>query len=376
MRILVLTHEFPPIGGGGGQAAEDIARVLARRGHEVRVLTAHLRGLPRRECRQQVEVLRVSSGRHSTYKAGFATMAGYLLAGAARGLPLLRQWRPELIHVHFAVPAGVLAWFLSRLTGIPYVLTAHLGDVPGGVPDKTGRWFRFVYPFTPAIWRRATRVVAVSTFTRDLALRHYPVAIQVVPNGVDLTALYPAPASREATPRIVFAGRFVTQKNPLQVVRSLAALRDLPWNCTMLGDGPLRPAVEQEIAAQGLSERITLTGWVTPQEVRAHFERSAILFMPSRSEGLPVVGVQALAMGLAIVASRVGGFVDVVEPGRNGALHDPDDAAGMLQSLRALLADTTALAQAQACSREIAQRFDLEAVASSYETIFAEVVAR
>ncbi len=376
MRILVLTHEFPPIGGGGGQAAEDIARVLARRGHEVRVLTAHLRGLPRRECRQQVEVLRVSSGRHRAYKAGFATMAGYLLAGAARGLPLLRQWRPELIHVHFAVPAGGLAWFLSRLTGIPYVLTAHLGDVPGGVPDKTGRWFRFVYPFTPAIWRRATRVVAVSTFTRDLALRHYPVAIQVVPNGVDLTALYPAPASREATPRIVFAGRFVTQKNPLQVVRSLAALRDLPWNCTMLGDGPLRPAVEQEIAAQGLSERITLTGWVTPQEVRAHFERSAILFMPSRSEGLPVVGVQALAMGLAIVASRVGGFVDVVEPGRNGALHDPDDAAGMLQSLRALLADTTALAQAQACSREIAQRFDLEAVASSYETIFAEVVAR
>ena len=70
-------------------------------------------------------------------------------------MKLAREWKPDLIHVHFAVPAGALAWILRRLTGIPYVLTAHLGDVPGGVPEKTGRWFRWIYPFTPPIWKKS-----------------------------------------------------------------------------------------------------------------------------------------------------------------------------------------------------------------------------
>jgi len=61
------------------------------------------------------------------------------------------------------------------------VLTVHLGDVPKGVPDKTDRWFRWVYPFTPPIWQGAARVTAVSEYTRRLALTYYPVSPQVIP---------------------------------------------------------------------------------------------------------------------------------------------------------------------------------------------------
>jgi glycosyltransferase involved in cell wall biosynthesis len=165
-----------------------------------------------------------------------------------------------VIHVHFAVPAGPAALVVSRLTGIPYLLTAHLGDVPGGTPEKTGRWFRWIYPFTPPVWKLAARVVAVSEFTRELAIRSYPVEVQVIPNGVDLAALDPGSLRAGSPPLVVFAGRFVTQKNPLQVVRTLAELRDLPWRCAMLGDGPLRAEVEAEIDRRGLRDRFLLPG--------------------------------------------------------------------------------------------------------------------
>src|SRR5688500_12511598 len=128
MRILVLNHEFPPIGGGGGRAAEDICRTLAKHGYEIKVLTAHLKGLPREEERDGYQVIRLPSLRAQAYKASFLSMVVYVLVGLWTGRRLLSSFKPEVIHAHFAVPAGALAWALSRMTGIPYILTIHLGD--------------------------------------------------------------------------------------------------------------------------------------------------------------------------------------------------------------------------------------------------------
>jgi len=375
MRLLVLIHEYPPIGGGGGAAARDLCRGLARRGHDIKVLTAHYKGLPLREMDEGVDVIRLRSRRRQPFRAGLPEMGTFVLAGLWAGRGLTRVWRPDVIHAHFAVPAGAAAWALSRLTHIPYILTAHLGDVPGGVPEKTGKWFRWLMPFTHRIWRDAARVVAVSGFTRDLALKHYHTRIDVIPNGVDLSALAPSEIKLNDPPRLVFAGRFVAQKNPLQVPRVLATLKDLPWECSMLGDGALLEETRAEIARLGLSERFRLPGWVTPQAVLDEFSRADILFMPSRSEGLPVVGVQALACGLALVVGRAGGFVDLVSDGENGSLHDPDDADGMSASLRALLADASALRRARQNSLARAEAFDITRVVNAYESLLKEIAA-
>lgn len=374
MRVLVIIHEYPPIGGGGGAAARDICRGLAKRGYEVKVLTAHYKGLSRREQDEGVAVIRLPSLRRQLYRAALPEMAAFVLASLWAGLRLTRVWRPDAIHAHFAVPAGAAAWTLSRLTRIPYLLTAHLGDVPGGVPDKTGKWFRWIKPFTHPIWRNAARVVAVSGYTRDLALKHYNAPIEVVPNGVDLAALSPSSLEPHDPPRIVFAGRFVEQKNPLQAPRVLAALKDLRWKCSMLGDGPLLEATRVEIARLGLTERFHLPGWIAPEEVLAEFQRSDILFMPSRSEGLPVVGVQALACGLALVVSRAGGFVDLAAHGENGFIHDSGDAEGFAASLRLLLADPSALRRARQNSLARAEAFDIRRVVETYENLLREIV--
>ncbi len=369
MKILVLIYEYPPIGGGGGRVAQDLCHGLAARGHEVRVLTAHYGDLPFEEQEGDVLVRRLVSGRKQAFKAGLGAMGGYVAACTWRGLGLARKWKPDVIHAHFAVPTGAAALVISALTGVPYVLTAHLGDVPGGVPEKTGKWFKFIYPFTPPIWKGARAIAAVSGHTQRLAQQSYPVNVQVIPNGVDLRRLDPGEIALNNPARIVFAGRFQPQKNPLQIVRTLAALRDLPWECVMIGDGPLRPAVEAEIASCGLGQRIHLKGWVTPEEVLAWYARSDILFMPSLSEGLPVAGVQALAMGLALAVGRAGGFVDLVDEGVNGFLADASAPEGFERGLRKLLTDRDYLLSARAASREIARRFDLDKVVDAYETL-------
>ncbi len=373
MRILVLVHEFPPVGGGGGRVAEDICSKLVQRGHEVKVLTTHIRGLPFKEERNGFQVIRVGSLRKQPYRASFLSMAIYILAGLWTGLHLLIGFRPDVIHGHFAVPAGALAWLLSRLTRIPYILTVHLGDVPGGVPEKTDVWFRWVYPFTPRIWRDAKEIIAVSEFTRQLALKKYKEKVRVVPNGADLSALMPRDIFLNDPPRIVFAGRFMEQKNPVQFVHTLNELKGLKWQSVMIGDGPLMQDIKCAIEKYGLQDRFQLTGWLEPREVLDWFDKSDILFMPSRSEGLPVVGVQALAKGLAIVASRVGGFVDLVDEAHNGYLIESSETADFSTSLSGLLSDSHRLLSFRSASLEKARSFGLEQIVKEYENIFLRI---
>lgn len=376
MRILVLIHEYPPVGGGGGRVAEDICRGLVQRGHEIRVLTAHVAGQAVHEERDGVRIIRLRSGRRFPFQATFPSMLRFVLASIAAGLQLAREWKPDLIHAHFAVPAGPAARTLSRWMGIPYIITIHLGDVPGGAPEKTDRWFQWVYPFTPNVWKSAAAIIAVSEFTRQLALKHYPVDVQVIPSGIDLAAFRERTITVGQPPSLIFTGRLVEQKNPLLVVHTLAELKDLSWNCTLVGDGPLRRELEDEINKYGLADRFALTGWIDQKGVIEFLERSDVLFMPSRSEGMPIAGIQALATGLAIVAGRAGGFTELVEQGVNGYLFDPTDRESPRRYLRELLTSPQRLLAFKRASRTMASRFDLQRVVDQYESLFQEILRR
>jgi len=377
MKILVLIHEFPPVGGGGGRVARDIAIKLAEHGHDLKVLTAHINGLPLTEEILGVQVERTSISRKTAFRADLSEMALYNLAVINRGQSVVRAWHPDLIHAHFAVPAGAAAFALSKLTGVPYLLTAHLGDVPGAVPEKTDRWFKWIYPFTPPIWRSASKVVAVSEFTRQMALKHYDVPIEVIPNGVDLDSL-PVHQLRNpgSPPRIVFAGRFMEQKNPGHLLQALEMLRDLSWQCTMLGDGPLLESLRENVKASGLAERISMPGWVTPELVLAKFAESDLLVLPSRSEGLSVVGIQALGIGLAMLLSDAGGNLELVRDGENGFLFPTGDVNTLAERLKKLIEDPSMLQSAQLKSREMARKFELSEVISQYENIFASMIKK
>lgn len=374
MKILVLNHEFPPIGGGGGQAAADLCRALADRGHEVRIITSLGPGVEKLETRNGLQVLRVPVGRRTAARASFLSMLRYLLRAFFPAFRWIRRWKPDIIHVHFAVPTGVLAWVLSKLSGTPYLLTAHLGDVPGGVPEKTKKWFRWIMPLTPPIWRSAEKVVAVSEYTRQLALQHYAVDIEVIPNGVPLKDNQQI--HLQSPPRLLFAGRFQPQKNLLFLIRALAQVQDLEWDCVLIGDGPQREIIEKHISEHGLQKRIKLTGWISPEAVDDWMTHSDVLVMPSLSEGLPVVGVKALANGLALVVNRAGGLSELVDESTNGRSCSVGDEGCFVDSLRWVLSEPQRLLTLRANSLVRAQAYDIQKIANEYERVIEEVLRR
>ncbi|HSI14685.1 MAG TPA: glycosyltransferase family 4 protein [Chthoniobacter sp.] len=372
MRILVLCYEYPPLGGGGGRVAQSIARQMAARGHEVRVQTAALGCRSAVEQDEGVAVYRTASGRRKADTCSVPEMGLYCATSFFPTLRHIREWKPDVIHAHFAVPTGALAWAASRLTGVPYVLTAHLGDVPGGVPDQTDKLFRLIGPVANRIWSDAAGATAVSTFVQELAERAYHRPVTRILNGIDLRERPAPPGTLRSMRHLVFVGRFNPQKNLPILINAFARLNASNWRATIIGDGPDRETVEGLIEKHRLGDWIALTGWLPASQVAAVLDDADILCMPSASEGMPVAAVEALKHGLAIVASDIPGVRDVVEHGVNGYRLRLDDSYA--HKLSWLLESDETLQAMKHASWEKARDFEITAVADQYEAVLRDAV--
>lgn len=358
------------MGGGGGRVARTVAEGLAQRGHEVRVQTAALGWRSTREQSPGVEVFRTASGRRLPDTCTVPEMAAYVATSALPALRHALAWRPHVVHAHFALPTGALALALRLLARTPYVLTAHLGDVPGGVPEQTDRLFRRLGPAAGWVWQQAAAATAVSGFVQELAERAYGRPVHRILNGLSLAGRaplwLPAPG---AVPHLLFLGRFNAQKQAPLLIAALARLRDLPWRLTMVGDGPDHAAVRAAVAEHGLGERVTLTGWRTAAEVEALLAEAEVLCLPSSAEGMPVAAIEALKFGLALATSDIPGVRDVVTHGTNGLTAPVGHVATYAENLRALVAEAPLRERLRRASYEKAAEFELEGILAAYEAV-------
>jgi len=375
LRILTLCYEYPPIGGGGGAVAKSVAERLAERGHEVRLITGGMRQLPRRETINGIEIHRTLPSRRRADRCTVPEMAAYLALAIIPAFRQIASWYPHVMHAHFAVPTGALAFALSRFRDVPYVITAHLGDVPGGFAEQTAGLFRWMKPWTIPIWKHAAGISAVSEHVRDLATKAYDVPVQTILNGVPTTGMISAPPGVHDPPHIVFAGRFVSQKNLPILIDALSRLRSARWRATLIGDGPLMDELREQIDAAGFHERIALPGWQDRASVDQIMAGADLFIIPSSAEGLPMAAVQALQHGLAIVGSDIGGLHDVIVNEVNGFLVPVGDASALATKLQLLLEDRALLLRMKTASRSRGPLFDLDRITTQYENLLRAAAA-
>ena len=246
-----------------------------------RCIPQGIHSLPAREVRDGYTIIRSFALRRRLHTCTVPEMAAYLALTLVPTLKHVYAWKPDVIHVHFAVPTGVIAWLIHQLTGIPYVLSVYLGDVPGGVPEQTDHLFKWIKPLTIPIWKAAAAVIAPATHIRHLARQHYDVSTEIIPNGIDLAGAVTSPAAPANPVRLVFAGRLSIQKNPLFLLESLSQVKHLPWRLDILGDGPLRVAaqnlaMELGLDFQGLFPRLGDVGAGADRHGKQRYSRAAL----------------------------------------------------------------------------------------------------
>lgn len=252
----------------------------------------------------------------------------YLVQACAL-LGAFREDRIEHVHAHFGTKAAAVAMLCRELGGPPYSFTIH-GPLEFELAPLLSLHEKIA---------RAEFVVGITDFCRSQIWRNcgagHRKKVHVVTCGVDSGFLDQEPVPIPCAPRLVFVGRLSEHKAPGMLVEAAGRLhRDgVPFEITFAGDGELRPEIEAAIARGGLAGQVRVTGFSDEAAVRKYIREARALVLPSFTEGLPVVLMEAFALGRPVVSTFISGIPELVEPGKSGWLVP----AGSLDQLTAAL---------------------------------------
>jgi glycosyltransferase involved in cell wall biosynthesis len=366
--ILVLCHEFPPLGGGGGKNLYLLCRELARRGVAVRVWTVD----PGRRNRWKHEfpVEYIATDRTQRFETNFKGMRDYIL-GACKLAWRNRRERPALVLANLAVPAGVAGWFISRVLRAPMAVWHHGSDVHAGGPEGPGLMHRLLLG---RVWSRSAANFFVSQGLLDNALAlgnpRRPHILPACPSPEILAQPLEGPGGGDPEKRsFLFLGRFDHVKNPLLPLAAMVILKKekaLTRRLRMVGSGALSDGIAYTVRNDYLTEYVGVEDAVPFEKVPELLRSAYALVVPSRIEGFNTTILEAAHFGVPAIASDVQGIRDFVRDGETGLLFPEDDAAALAAALKRLSADPALRDELGRKARAAAASFRPERVAEAF----------
>jgi colanic acid/amylovoran biosynthesis glycosyltransferase len=327
---------------------------LRRRGVELCVLS----------LRQPTETLR----HEVIHESGLDSLTCY---DASQFASVLREFRPQLIHAHFATEPTAAAREWADELKIPFTFTAHGYDIRRKPPPD------FAHRAAAARF-----VVTVSQANARHIVEHFGVPaerLRVIPCGVDIERFRPIDRTREPAhaPLVLCVARHVKVKKLGMLLESCALLqeRGVKFRCVSVGDGVCRGELEELRSKLDLERVVEFTGAQEHTQVLAWWQRADIAVLTSDDEGMPVSLMEAAACGVPAVAPAVGGIPELIEHGVTGLLTDPRDPHAFAAALQELIDNAQRTAEmGRAARRRIEERFSVTRQVNSLLTAWSEAL--
>ena len=279
------------------------------------------------------------------------------------------------MHAHFGTNSAEVVMLASVLADATYSFTAH-GPEEFDKPEALGLAQKI---------SQAAFVVAISSYGRSQMCRWVPGAqwnkVQVVHCGLE-PAFFERPDALRAAPvaRLVCVGRLCEQKGQLLLVAAAAALarEGVRFELVLAGDGEMRPEIEAAIASNGIGDRVRITGWISSAQVRAELLAARALVLPSFAEGLPVVIMEAMALGRPVISTYIAGIPELVRAGQEGWLIPAGDVVALADAMRECLAldAEQLLALGRAAHARVLERHQVDTEAARLKQHFGVALAR
>ncbi|HLZ24961.1 MAG TPA: glycosyltransferase [Ktedonobacterales bacterium] len=331
---------------------------------------AHL-CLARRDPHRYLLALRRALSRHDPL-AGLR----HFLRGGWLAIELEQRGIRHL-HAHFAHGPAATAHFAHLLTDLSFSFTGHAKDIYTTPPERIAERIRdaqFVVTCTSHNVEFLARLVDSATAPRIHCIYH----------GVDLRRFQPGPHPVSDVPMILAVGRLVEKKGLSYLIDACALLRDrgMLFRCHIVGSGPLKTALRDQIAARGLRDAVQLVDACTQEQLVEVYRAATVVTLPcvvlenGDRDGIPNVLVEAMSMGIPVISTRISGIPELIADGENGLLVPPRDAAALADALAGVLADAGLRRRlGDAAHDTVMERFNLHHNARRLETLYGDVLS-
>lgn len=367
VRLLVITPLYIPWVGGLENFVRQVVAELRTRGHEVVVVTSHQSADTVTDEVDGVTVLRVPA-HHVTLTQDAAGILSAQMSIAR----LVNEFDPDLVHSHDAGPVLWLYTRAARRKRRPLVITLH---------NVMTQHLHGSVPVLAKLLREADAVTGVSQAVVDDTLAYEPSIagrMTLIRNAIAPRLAEPSPLSVDP-PRLACIGRLVPQKGFDVAIDAMAHLAPRhPGAClTIAGEGPEARALHTRATELGIADRVEFLGRVEPPDVAALLDRSTLVLMPSRFEGLPLVAIETAWAGRPLVATRAPGLSEALVDGVTGVMVEPEDARALARTVDDLLMDADRLRAMGRAARDSAESsYSFPACVDAYERLYEVRTAR
>lgn len=367
MKILCLNYEFPPIGGGSSPVSRDLAKELINMGNQVTVVTMAFKDLPSHEIMDGIKVHRVKCIRSKAFVCHPWEQLSYLISGFFFLRKLMKTESFDVVHAHFIIPTGVLAWWMKKKYGIPYIITAHGSDVMGYNQKRFRLLHKLLINPWKAIVKNADGIVSPSEFLDRLIKKQLPDAqSEIIPNGVDTECFKALPKEKY----ILVMCRLQETKNVQTVIRAISIIEDMRgFQLYIAGDGPYKDTLEKMTEELNIRDRVKFQGWVkNKSELHVSLMgKAAIYVSASHFENSPVSVMEALSAQCQPLLSDIPPHRMLVR--NEDCFYEADDAETLADKLEGLMAGEPDYGQSNFVKPE-----NWGTVANKYEVIFSRVI--
>ena len=341
-------------------------------------LMSPIRGLKPLEFINGVEVRRVPVARRRLDYSTIWEMGTFVASALWFGMRTLREFKPDVVHIFFAIPDGPIGWVWKRTHGVPYIISLRGADVPTDEVKRFATAYKFLRPVFRGLLKDADAVVSVSNGLRAHAEKSAPVPIEVIANAIDLSKFSP-PLEKPAadTVRLLYVGRLVASKSPTVLVEAISLLQKMdvrPFTLEMVGDGAQRSELEMMVIEHELNRVVTFSGWVEREQLVDVYRRADIFATATSWEGMPNTVLEAMACGLPVVGTDAPGMDQLVQNGVNGYLVPVGNAAQLADRLRRLInSDVERIRMGQESRKIAATQFSWDYIAAQYVDVYRRV---
>ncbi|MFA7024255.1 MAG: glycosyltransferase [Candidatus Cloacimonadaceae bacterium] len=244
---------------------------------------------------------------------------------------LMRQGKIDLLHANFAMPDGIATRMLAQKLDIPYIITEHLGSLKDLLANKRLRSLLL------NAYRDAYKVIAVSENTRKIILEGNPALsnLRVIPNGIDLKLFKLSISPSASIHKLIYVGNLVEQKGVQVLLKAIMLIADPGLKLSIVGEGQYSAKLKSLCCEYGLEAQVEFMGEKTPSEVAQLLANHHALVHPSFIESFGIVVLEALAVGIPVLATYNGGSEHILKP-ELGVLVAPRDAKALAEGIREL----------------------------------------
>ena len=373
MRLVLISRRYPPQIGGAERVMANMAEALARAGHLVTVVSSQnaaegIAATPNTEPADQ----------HHNPKLIRLPYNGLRMIGTAQYMWGLDRWlnrhRPDLVYVSMLKHDAYVAVRAGQKLGFPVILRPEGAGLTGDLAwQKRGRFGAVIGRKT----RQANGLVALSeTIQRELLTDGYdPNRIHLIANGVPVPVEPWSNDKANVTNQVVFVGRLAQEKGLDTLLDAWPeVLKSYPEKqLRLIGDGPMRAALEQQAKHLGIANSVEFAGALS--DAAKQIRQASLFVLPSREEGLSIALLEAMAMGLPVVASDIPGNRILVKPGVTGRLALPDQPLMLSEMIiQAFANQAMTMEMAQAGRALVQTSYSIEAVAQKHLELFRRMI--